>query len=528
MSKMKLTSKSRGKIILSLCVVLMLYTFAISNVEIVIDGIAKLANGELTFEEFTSEVQASYVSNKLKQKNYLIDVNGLFARLTNRRVYNDVLLLDNGSLARKTYPQIDAELQAEALFELAERAEKCCDAEFLYVQAPGKPGVNAELLPVGIEHYDNTNAEQLIAALQTRGIEVLDLREEFTATGEEINKYFYRTDHHWNYTGAFLGGRLILEKMQNILPQWKIDTSHMEIDQWQEHMIPNWFLGSSGKRVGAWYAGVDDFTYYTPKFETQMSIAVPKHSLLRKGTFEATILRSESYLDRKTNYYDYNQYCLYIGGDYPLVHHRNADAPNKMRILLIRDSYSIPLQAYFSTIFQEVDVIDLRYFVDCSLIDYIERTNPDAVLYVLTTTSVSNPRYFTGLCNDTTEKNVSHEIAFWGSMELKARDSTHNFYTVPYVFEAEKTYRITIDDILVTEGETEGIGIRLFDFVANQTIMADCFDIDYCCKNKGISWTFTTSVNTTDDLKLLLYAGLPGATNNNALIFENVHLYLVE
>ena len=98
-------------------------------------------------------------------------------------------------------------------------------------------------------------------------------------------------------------------------------------------------MGSLGKRVGTYFAGADDFTYYTPNFETKISRFVSNHKTFYKGDFTTANLDLK-YLDGK-DYFGHNVYCLYIGGDYPLVKHRNIDAPSKTKILLIKDSFSL-------------------------------------------------------------------------------------------------------------------------------------------------------------------------------------------
>ena len=45
-----------------------------------------------------------------------------------------------------------------------------------------------------------------------------------------------------------------------------------------------------------------------------------------------------------------------------MVNHRNLSAHVKARILLLKDSYGLPIQAFLSTLFSEVDVLDLRRF----------------------------------------------------------------------------------------------------------------------------------------------------------------------
>ncbi len=501
-----------------------IFALAVSNAGIMAEEITSLFSGKTTFAEFTTNVQDGYVSDTFKQKNFFINLNGLFARATNRRVYNNSVLMDNGSLARTTYPLIDTKGNADALATFADIAHEQYGTDFVYVQAPGKPGMDEDLLPLGLEHNDKENADHMVADLKENGIAVLDLRQELSGTAEAINKYFYRTDHHWNYQGAFLGTQRILEFLQAQFPQWKINADNISPEQWEEHTIENWFLGSTGKRVGAWYAGADDFTYYTPYFETEMSMAVPKHQYVRSGTFEDTIIRSETYLDKETDYFTHNHYCLYVGGDYPVVHHRNASAPNKQRVLLVRDSYSVPVQAYLSTVFQELEVLDLRYYTDYSLLEYVRNTQPDLVLFILTTTSVTNENYIKRLgLTDNPSYTLANETVYT-DFAITPKDNTHRYASVQHQFEAGKTYRVFMKGVTVTQGSTNGLGLRLYNMTQKATLMSDCFHIEYQENKGGYEWVFTLPENTEDDIRLLVYAGLPGKTNQIGVTIDELKI----
>ena len=137
-------------------------------------------------------------------------------------------------------------------------------------------------------------------------------------------------------------------------------------------------MGSHGKRVGRYYAGVDDIDLLYPAFETAMSIDVPYKNIYRSGSFYDSVfaLSNIKYVD----YYGLDAYSVYVGGDYPLVIQKNKDAINDMRVLILKDSFVRPMQGYFSLQFSEISVIDLRTYTYSSLYQYIDNYDPDLVL----------------------------------------------------------------------------------------------------------------------------------------------------
>ena len=192
-------------------ILVFLFGFFVWNINLAKEPATKLIAKEETFSEFTAEIREEYTSDKFSLKNLFININGLFSRITGQRVCNEIVLLNNGMLTtaevkRKMQPQ------AEAISELAKYAEGI-GIPFLYVQAPYKQDPKSELLPEGVESYAVENMEELVGALEEQEINILNLVPYLSATEELIETYYFKTDHHWNNTGAFLAFQKICEKI---------------------------------------------------------------------------------------------------------------------------------------------------------------------------------------------------------------------------------------------------------------------------------------------------------------------------
>ena len=77
--------------------------------------------------------------------------------------------------------------------------------------------------------------------------------------------------------------------------------------------------------------------------------------------------------------YDMLQYNVYIGEDKGYAQQKCQNAPCDKKLLVIRDSYFRPVQAFLGTVFTEVDTIDMRLF-EGDLREVILETDPDIVL----------------------------------------------------------------------------------------------------------------------------------------------------
>lgn len=89
-------------------------------------------------------------------------------------------------------------------------------------------------------------------------------------------------------------------------------------------------MGAEGRRVGKYYAGLDDFELIFPDFETDFTFSVPDKGIIRNGSFNNAILDDSQTLGKYG--FDRNAYYKYIGGDYPFVKIENHMQKNKKRL----------------------------------------------------------------------------------------------------------------------------------------------------------------------------------------------------
>lgn len=508
--------------ILTLLVLVFLVVMMALSVKRVSVPLERFLKRECDFAQFTKDVKNAYTADS-RTKNELINLNGLFSRTLGQRLNNNVIRLNNGML---TYPEYAQNVTpvAENLIEfdrfLAERG-----TPFLYVQAPYKLDLSGELLPMGMTHHANENADKLLALLREGGVATYDLRPMFSATPELVEESFYRTDHHWTCTSALRATRPILEEVDALLPEKSLDMTYADPDQWEAHTSPALFLGSQGKRVGIYYGGVDDMTYYTPKFDARMSCEVSmNHYRFTQGDYGETILRMEN---MERDYFTLSPYCVNIGGDYPLVRHRNAGAPNRMKVLLIKDSFSLPLQAYFSTLFQEVDVVDPRHMKACTVAQYVTMSQPDVVIMMINPDQYISKGYdsFGAAEAAAWEKKPkkTETVVEKTDVEISAGENLYSYAVIGETLEHGKRYTLRFDDVELLEGSTASVTALVYNASTDAGFNYGLFDLEYD-KEKGYSWSFFTPQEGEDQFRLLLYAGIPGETAGMRLRYKGVSL----
>ncbi len=353
--------------------------FAAINMPQLRDSAYRLLTRQTDFAGFTRLVHESYVNNILGKYDF-VDLNGLYMRATGRRTDNGVMKLKNGMLTEENTPQCDVESISDGINALAQYTQES-GANFIYIQLPYKLDSKSTLVIEGKKDYSNENADKLIASLN-ESVDVVDLRPLLSGSAESVEENFFRTDHHWNYYGAFRGFSEILRQLDERFPDSGIDLSCGNIENWESHTVKSWLLGSRGRRTGRFFAGLDDMTYYTPKFETHMSCEIFDTGEYYEGDFTQANIRTEK-ISGDRDLYGKNAYCMYMGEDYGYVMQRNPNAAGNLKILLIKESFSLPLQAYLSTAFQYIDSVDPRYLENITVKDYIDSVKPDLVILAL-------------------------------------------------------------------------------------------------------------------------------------------------
>lgn len=510
----------RGRKLVAVTALALLILLSAADLRIVKGPLQKFIQHDLGFEDLVDEIQEGYLSGRFAHKTDFLNLNGLFARSTGRRMLNGVVRLNNGMLSMPINDMDITGLANGIVGFSAYLSEQ--DIPFLYVQLPDKDSLDGQSYPVGVHSYGNKIADDLLFQLSAGGVESLDLRPLMSQTPELLERYFSKTDHHWNNDGSFLAFQEIVHYLHGLFPEGDIDLTYAQADRWDRHSIDDWFLGSRGKRVGIFFGGTDPLIWYTPRFETEMSCAVPGHGWLYRGDFTEANIRTR-YIEEK-QFFDLNAYVVYTGGDYPLVQHRNLGAPSPLKVIMLRDSFTLPLQAYLSTVFQEIDVIDPRYFSECAIAEYVEWAEPDVVILSMYPGVFKDGSYqdygLEGALSIGTEEGA-YELVDRRDIEVKASGGDQDHAAYP--LDADTVYRVSFEGVDILEGQTEGVGLRLYDKTAETVLGNMIFDLAYCEAANGFSWTFRTP-DAQNGYELLFYAGIYDSTAGNGVIYRNATL----
>lgn len=199
----------------------------------------------------------------------------------------------------------------------------------------------------------------------------------YTPLGQHASEaIFLRTDHHWTPLGAYYAAQRFAQVAK---------VPFKTLQSYDKHVIHGY--------VGSMYGysrdinlerNPEDFVYYTPKGITYTTTYTDYHSRGATGKpFQGPY------------FYHFKDgskaaYSSFMGGDMSLTVVR-THVNNHRRVLIIKDSFGNALPGYLFFSFEEVHVIDFRYF-PLNLKAYVERNKITDVLLANNVFNACSPK----------------------------------------------------------------------------------------------------------------------------------------
>lgn len=354
-----------------------------------------------SFVSLTDNVE-SISTEQLSYHDSCMDVSSVFSNVVNFKIIkkddmtvvkteNDYLIQPSSNIDDDTLDSYVNNIKELYLCALEN------DSDFLYIAAPEK-GYYFKT-PNNVKSFTKSNFDRYIEALDENNIPYLNLIEKAKEDKIAAENMFFVTDHHWKPTLGIWACEKTCETLNDYYG-FEYNSKYNDLSNYNVEMYEDWFLGSYGKKVGTYFTpfGADDFDLITPTFETDLTEEQPIKNEVRTGDFSETVLFKNN-LETK-DYYKYNPYATYSGGDFRLQIITNNLNPNGETFLVVRDSFACvvtPFLSLNSSKIYNVDIRDYEYYVGdrVNISEYIREIKPDnvLVLYSGVSSGDSNDRY---------------------------------------------------------------------------------------------------------------------------------------
>jgi hypothetical protein len=186
-------------------------------------------------------------------------------------------------------------------------------------------------------NFANQAKQELMEKISEIGVSVIDLNKECR------HSLFYKTDHHWQAKTSIWAGQIISKKL-NELYGFDLNLELLDTNNFVEKLAGKW-RGSMAEKAILLYEK-ENFYTYSPKYATDIYWILYADNLFQSsGSFDSLYHFYTSIIEDKGAY----------GAAYPgLSFSQNNDLPNGKKILLIGDSYNMPLSKFLALVFKEV------------------------------------------------------------------------------------------------------------------------------------------------------------------------------
>ena len=202
--------------------------------------------------------------------------------------------------------------------------------------------------------------EETRRAADEAGVNMLDMNAVFTAQGHP-DSYYAASDHHYSYAGARATYNALIEHLDQ---DYDLGLKAVPVELQQ---VPNPFLGSRNRKLNGMWQGEDALSIGILKEE------VPFRRWDNGWETEAFLYRLPG--DKES----YVTYEVYMGGDVAETILR-TDRPELPNVLIFGDSFTNALETMLYASFNETRSIDLRYYSEKTIREYIDEYRPDVVI----------------------------------------------------------------------------------------------------------------------------------------------------
>ncbi len=226
-------------------------------------------------------------------------------------------------------------------------------------EARKRPGLYISQLPTIKHIYQSLSPE-------------VNVVNAYTALSDHVNEDIYlRTDHHWAPLGAYYAAQEFARTAGVNVP---------DLSEFDENVIHR-FVGTMygySKDISVKNAA-EDFIYYTPKdksYTTTFTIV----NLDKKFRITGEGKPYKTQFFKKFKDGSGNAYLTFMGSDFLIAKVETA-VKNGRKLAILKDSYGNAIPGYLFGSFEEVHVIDFRYFPH-NIVEYCRRNEITDFLFV--------------------------------------------------------------------------------------------------------------------------------------------------
>ncbi len=307
-------------------------------------------------EEFFSgsfgEGLEDYLSDQIPLRDTFITVKTFAEMAVGKRESGGVYIAKDHYLMDKfvTYNPKLLKRNAAAVASLQADLEKC-GIDLWTMPVPVASQVLTDKLPA---FAPTASYEKMLGVLQDAGLQTIDVKKVLDAHKEE--NIYYRTDHHWTSLGAYYA----YCEWINLLGRRAAPESC-----WTKEELCDNFRGTTWNKVPLPTVPPESITAWYQHENRRVSY--------NNGDYETDSIYEKKYLAGS------DQYAVFLNSNQGETVIEGSGDSGSGKLLIIKDSYGNTFSQFACEDFEEVRVIDPRFFRD-DIRDYIDTNGITDVL----------------------------------------------------------------------------------------------------------------------------------------------------
>ena len=313
--------------------------------------------------DFAREYE-SYLSDQFILRDEWITLKTFLERAALKQETNDVYFASDDYLIEKHTGVFTSDTASQNLIRLGtffENLRETFGPEHLTcIVVPNAVKILEDRLPAFADPYDEELYLDRIRESLPEGVwfDASAVLRQIHGTDTEKQLY-YRTDHHWTTEAAF-----------DVCAAWMEEKGIGSMDQGQFTVstVTDSFEGTIASKLGI--AGrADSIQRFDPVPPYDYYLVYGQSDDLRNTMYQA------SFLDTK------DKYAYFYGGNYGLIETKMPESETGRRLLIIKDSYAHCFAPFTCGYFDEVDLLDPRYY-NASISELIASKSYTDVLFL--------------------------------------------------------------------------------------------------------------------------------------------------
>ncbi|QEK13635.1 hypothetical protein FQB35_08600 [Crassaminicella thermophila] len=296
-----------------------------------------------------------YVSDQFVFKNFWVSIKSDMERLSKRGKNNGIYFGKDGYLLedyKKANEQLRKNIESINIF-----ANKLPNISMYLLVVPNSVKIYEDKLPIFSSPYNQLNSIKYIKKNINQRVTFIDVYDRLKDKKDEY--IYFRTDHHWTMRGAYYAYE-VLSNYLGIKP-YGMNDFHSE-------MVSDAFYGTLYSKANNRHIVPDSIEIFKPLFDIKYEVFY-----LDDNEYTDTLYEFK-HLDKK------DKYAMFLDGNHSLVKIKTSVKNNK-KIAIIKDSYAHCFIPFLVNHYEEIHVIDLRYY-KMDVYNYIKDHKIKEVLFL--------------------------------------------------------------------------------------------------------------------------------------------------